>query len=75
MPLKLADAHSMAVCHGTFQDLLADGALKLKGHSALDEAGRQAAERKLAGAQAVDRYAGVDLSPLNRGRARGVGIR
>jgi hypothetical protein len=64
LPLKTADAHGMAVAHGTFQDLLTAGMLRIRGHSALDQAARQAAERRLAGAQAVDRYQGVDPAPL-----------
>jgi hypothetical protein len=64
IPLKLTDAHGMAVAHGKFQDLVTEGRLLTRGHDALDQAARQAQERKLAGAQAVDRYAGADQAPL-----------
>jgi hypothetical protein len=64
VPLRLADARGVAVAHGLFLDLLAVGRLRVRGHRALDEAARQAATRRLAGADAVERYAGVDLSPL-----------
>jgi hypothetical protein len=63
--VKAADAHGLAVAHGTFVDLLAGGRLRIRGHGALDEAARLAAERRLAGAQAVDRYQGGDMAPLN----------
>jgi len=63
--VKLADARGMAVAHGKFQDLLTGGRLRVRGHSALDEAARLAQQRRLAGAHAVDRYApDVDLAPL-----------
>jgi hypothetical protein len=63
--LKLADARGMATAHGKFQDLLTGGRLRVRGHSALDDAARLAAERRLAGATAVDRYApAADLAPL-----------
>ena len=63
VPVKEADTHGVAVAHGQFQDLLNEGRLRVRGHSALDDAARLAAERKLAGAHAVDRYA-ADLAPL-----------
>ena len=65
LPVKTTDAHNMAVAHGTFVDLLNAGRLRIRGHSALDQAARQAVERRLAGAQAVDRYQGEDVAPLN----------
>jgi hypothetical protein len=64
MPLALADAAGMAVAHGRFQDLLAADRLRIRGHDALDQAARQAEERRLAGSHAVDRYQGVDPAPL-----------
>jgi hypothetical protein len=64
LPVKLADAHAMAVAHGRFRDLLAAGGLRIRGHDALDTAAARASERLLAGSQAVDRYAGADLAPL-----------
>lgn len=64
MPLKLADARAMAVAHGKFRDLLEADQLRVRGHEALDDAVRVAQERRLAGASAVERYGGVDLSPL-----------
>jgi hypothetical protein len=65
LPVNTADAHGMAVGHGTFRDLLTAGMLRIRGHSALDQAARQAAERRLAGAEALDRYQGGDMAPLN----------
>jgi hypothetical protein len=65
LPVKLADAHAMAVAHGRFRDLLAAGQLRIRGHQALDTAAARAVERRLAGAAAVDRYAGADMAPLN----------
>jgi hypothetical protein len=64
LPVKAADAHGVAVAHGTFLDLLAGGVLRVRGHRALDEAARLAAERRVAGAHAVDRYAGTNQAPL-----------
>src|ERR1019366_8684990 len=64
MPLRLVDAQAMAVAHRRLVDLLAAGRLKVRGHDALDQAARQASERRLAGAQAVDRYSGADPAPL-----------
>ena len=64
MSLRLADAIGMATAHGAFQDLLAAGRLRVRGHDALDRAAAQAQERKLAGSRAVDRYAGVDQAAL-----------
>jgi hypothetical protein len=64
LPLQAADAIGMACAHGTLQDLLAGGRLRVRGHSGLDRAARQAAERRLAGASAVDRYQGADPAPL-----------
>ena len=64
LPVNAADAHAMAVAHGSFQDLLAAGRLRVRGHDGLDQAARQAQERRVAGAQAVDRYHGVDQAPL-----------
>jgi hypothetical protein len=54
----------MAVAHGRFQDLLDADRLRVRGHEALDEAARQAHERKLAGSFAVERFGVADLSPL-----------
>jgi hypothetical protein len=65
LPVKLADAHAMAVAHGRFRDLLAAGGLRIRGHDALDTAAARAVERRLAGSAAVDRYAGPDMAPLN----------
>jgi hypothetical protein len=64
VPLRLADARGIAVAHGLLLDLLAVGRLRVRGHRALDEAARQAATRRLAGADAVERYGGADLAPL-----------
>jgi hypothetical protein len=64
LPVKLADAHAMAVAHGRFRDLLATGGLRIRGHDALDTAAARASERRLAGSLAVDRYAGADPAPL-----------
>jgi hypothetical protein len=64
LPVQAADAHGQAVAHGIFQDLLTGGRLRVRGHGDLDRAARQAAERRLAGASAVDRYQGVDPAPL-----------
>ena len=64
LPLQVADAVAMAVAHGRFQDLLAAGTLRIRGHEGLDQAARQAEERRLAGSHAVDRYQGVDPAPL-----------
>jgi hypothetical protein len=62
--LVKADASALATAHGNFADLLAGGQLKVRGHRALDEAARLAAERRLSGAHAVDRFAGADPAPL-----------
>lgn len=64
VPVKAADATAMAVAHGQFRDLLTAGRLRIRGHEALDRAAREAQERRLAGAQAVDRYQGADTAPL-----------
>jgi hypothetical protein len=64
VPLRLADARGMAVAHGLLLDLLAVGRLRVRGHPALDAAARQAVSRRLAGADAIERYGGVDLAPL-----------
>lgn len=64
MSLQAVDAHAMAVAHGQFQDLLTGDRLRIRGHDALDRAARETQERRLAGAQAVDRYQGVDQAPL-----------
>jgi hypothetical protein len=64
LPVKLADAHGMAVAHGRFRDLVAAGDLRIRGHDALDAAAARAVERRLAGAVAVDRYAAADPAPL-----------
>src|SRR2546426_799679 len=42
LPVKLADAHGMAVAHGRFRDLLATGQLRIRGHDALDTAAARA---------------------------------
>jgi hypothetical protein len=65
LPLKVADAHGVACAHGGFRDLIEDGRIVLAGNKALDRAAQKATERKLAGAAAIDRYAGPDVSPLN----------
>jgi hypothetical protein len=64
LPLRQVDAHAMAVAHGDFQDLLAGGRLRIRGHTALDDAARRAHERRLAGSHAVDRYNADDQAPL-----------
>jgi hypothetical protein len=64
VPLRLADARGIAVAHGVLLDLLAVGRLRVRGHGALDQAARLAATRRLAGADAVERYGGADLAPL-----------
>jgi hypothetical protein len=55
---------NLAVAHGRFQDLLTYSLLRVRGHEALDQAARQAEERRLAGAHAVERYQGADPAPL-----------
>jgi hypothetical protein len=64
MPLKLASAADVATAHGTFIDMLNAGRLRLTGDTALDEAGRAAEARRLAGGEAVQRYADTDMAPL-----------
>jgi hypothetical protein len=64
MPLRLADTIGVATAHGRFADLLYADRLRLRGHSALDEAMRAAEARKLAGSVAIDRYAAADMAPL-----------
>jgi hypothetical protein len=62
--LREADAVGMAVAHGKLLDILAVERLRIRGNRALDDAARQAQERRLAGASAVDRYLGADQAPL-----------
>jgi hypothetical protein len=62
--LAEVDAHAMSVAHGGFHDLLDGGQLKVRGHSAVDDAARRASARKLAGSYAVDRYGGAEPAPL-----------
>ena len=62
--VRPVDTIGMAVAHGRFQDRLTAGRLRVRGHTALDLAARQAQERRLAGAQAVDRYRGSDPAAL-----------
>lgn len=64
MPLKLADSVGVQTAHGRFADLLYQDRLRLRGHKALDEAMRVAEARRLAGGQAIDRYASADMAPL-----------
>jgi hypothetical protein len=64
MPLKLADTIAVQTAHGHFADLLYADRLRLRGHRALDEAMRVAEARRLAGGQAIDRYAAGDMAPL-----------
>jgi len=65
LPVRSADARALAIAHGGFQDLLTGGQVKVRGHRAVDDAARLAADRRLAGAAALDRYTGgVDLAPL-----------
>jgi hypothetical protein len=66
MVLRLADAIGVATAHGRFRDLLLADRLRLTGHQALDEAAHAAEARRLAGSEAVDRYAdgGVEMAPL-----------
>jgi hypothetical protein len=64
MPLKLADTIGVATAHGRFADLLYADRLRLRGHSALDEAMRVAEARRLAGSTAIDRYAAAEMAPL-----------
>jgi hypothetical protein len=66
MVLRLADAIGVATAHGRFRDLLYADRLRAAGHPALDEAVFAAEARRLAGSEAVDRYAdgGVDMAPL-----------
>lgn len=64
LPLKLADTVGVQTAHGHFADLLYADRLRLRGHQALDEAMRVAEARRLAGGQAIDRYAAGDMAPL-----------
>jgi hypothetical protein len=64
MPLRLADTIGVQTAHGRFADLLYADRLRLRGHRALDEAMRAAEARRLAGGQAIDRYAAGDMAPL-----------
>jgi len=56
LPVRSADARALAIAHGGFQDLLTGGQVKVRGHRAVDDAARLAADRRLAGAAALDRY-------------------
>lgn len=64
MPLRLADTIGVQTAHGRFADLLHADRLRLRGHRALDEAMRAAEARRLAGGQAIDRYAQGEMAPL-----------
>ena len=66
MMVSLPDAAGVAKAHGMFADLLTADRLRISGHPALDDAVRAAAARRLAGQDAVDRYAdgGVEMAPL-----------
>lgn len=64
MPLKLASAADVATAHGGFIDLMNSGRLRVRGDTALDEAVRVAEARRLAGAEAVQRYVDVDMASL-----------
>jgi len=64
MPVKLATAADVATAHGGFIDMLNCGRLRVRGDQALDEAVRAAEARRLAGGEAVQRYAGTDMAPL-----------
>ena len=64
MPLRLPDTIGVQTAHGRFADLLYGDRLRLRGHRALDEAMRAAEARRLAGGQAIDRYASADMAPL-----------
>lgn len=70
--VRPVDTIGMAVAHGRFQDRLTAGRLRVRGHTALDLAARQAQERRLAGAQAVDRYQGQRSGRAGRRRTGGV---
>jgi hypothetical protein len=66
MVVRQADAAGLATAHGMFADYLRAGRLRISGHPALDEAVRAAEARRLAGQDAVDRYAdgGAEMAPL-----------
>lgn len=57
-------AEDVAVAHGEFMDLVADGALEHLDQAPLTAAVRSAVQRPLAGAQAWERRVSVDQSPL-----------
>lgn len=64
MPLRLPDTVAVQAAHGRFADFLYADRLRLRGHKALDEAMRVAEARRLAGGQAIDRYAAGDMAVL-----------
>jgi hypothetical protein len=59
-----SSAPDMAVAHGTFLDLVADGQLEHLGQEPLTAAVRAAQQRPLAGAKAWEPRLAVDQSPL-----------
>jgi hypothetical protein len=66
MVVRLADAIGVATAHGRFRDLLYADRLRITGHPAVDEAVQAAEGRRLAGSEAVERYAdgAVEMAPL-----------
>jgi hypothetical protein len=66
MVLRLADAIGVATGHGRFRDLLYADRLRITGHPAVDEAVQAAEGRRLAGSEAVERYAdgAAEMAPL-----------
>jgi hypothetical protein len=66
MVLRLADAIGVATAHGRFRDLLYADRLRITGHPAVDEAVAAAEARRLAGSEALERYAAgdVEMAPL-----------
>src|SRR6185437_113096 len=66
MTVRLADAAGVAKAHGMFIDYLNADRLRITGHPAVDDAVFAAEARRLAGQDAVDRYAdgGTEMAPL-----------
>ncbi|HEY3090740.1 MAG TPA: hypothetical protein VGJ59_22040 [Jatrophihabitantaceae bacterium] len=63
LPVRTVDMHQLATAHGLLLDALTAGTVQVRGSGA-DLAARVAAERRLSGARAIDRYTGEPAAVL-----------
>ena len=64
LPVRTVDTHQLATAHGLLLDALTAATVQIRGGAEVGVAARVAAERRLSGARAIDRYNGEPAAVL-----------